>query len=156
MPTSDLHGNLLLTRVGDLRLAIDLAVVARVVRAVAVTAVAGAPDDALGVISVAGEIIPVLTPRPLLGLPSSPVRAEDRLVLVRAAGRSWALLVDEVSGVLRAGNTAALRPFPSLAHAAIRDMVDVLGEVVQLCDIEMLTEDAERTLTQAQAVERQF
>jgi purine-binding chemotaxis protein CheW len=81
------------------RVGVPLQAIARVVRAVAVQAVPGAPGCLLGAIEVAGEWISVYDTRTLLGLPSRPLRASDRIVLTR---ERCGLLVDEVLGTVEA------------------------------------------------------
>jgi purine-binding chemotaxis protein CheW len=81
------------------RVGVPLQAIERVVRAVAVQAVPGAPGCLLGAIEVAGEWISVYDTRTLLGLPSRPLRASDRIVLTR---ERCGLLVDEVLGTVEA------------------------------------------------------
>jgi len=77
------------------RVAFALHDVERIVRAVAVHPVPGAPGCRLGAIDVAGELLSVYDTRRLLGLPSRPLAATDRIVLIRAPVRCG-LVVDEV------------------------------------------------------------
>ena len=81
---------------GGERFALPLETIGGVVRAVAITPLAGAPRAVLGVINVHGEVLPVLSLRRLAGLEERRVRVSDRLVLVRLSQRSLALLVDGV------------------------------------------------------------
>ena len=91
---------LLLFTLGDQRHALPLSHIDRVVLAVAVTPLAGAPDPVLGVINLQGQIIPVISGRKWLGLPERPVQLNDRLIIALVAERKVAVLVDHVQGVV--------------------------------------------------------
>lgn len=82
------------------RVGVPLEDIERVVRAVAVQVVPGAPGCLLGAIDVAGDWVSVYDTRTLLGLPPRPLRASDRIVLTR---ERCGLLVDEVLGTVEAG-----------------------------------------------------
>jgi len=81
------------------RHAVPLSLVERVVQAVAVTPLPGAPVCVLGAIDVAGRILPVFSLRRRLQLPERPLRVRDQFVIARACTRAVALLVDEVQAV---------------------------------------------------------
>jgi len=87
-------------RLEDQAHALPLGIVERVVRAVAVTPVPGAPAPVLGVVNVQGRVIPVVGVRSLLGGAAREVVLGDQFIIVRRADRLVALVVDEVVGVL--------------------------------------------------------
>jgi purine-binding chemotaxis protein CheW len=76
-----------------------LAHVERVVPAVEVTPLPGAPEAVLGAIDVAGEVLPVYSARRRVALPQAPVAPADQMVLAHTARRRVALLVDSVEGL---------------------------------------------------------
>ena len=90
----------LLFCIAEGRFAMDVAAVGRVLRAVEVTHLSDAPDFVRGLINVAGEIIPVIDMRRRLGLAAREMELSDRFILTEAAGKSLALLVDKVEGVV--------------------------------------------------------
>jgi purine-binding chemotaxis protein CheW len=92
--------------IDDVRFALRLDTVRRVVRAVEVTALPDAPSGVLGAINVHGRIVPVFDVRPRFGLPSRAVRASDHMVLAEVAGHEVAVLVDAVDDVLPAERVA--------------------------------------------------
>ena len=96
------HGRtaLVVFRLEAQRFAVPLAAVERIVRAVAVTVLPRAPALVLGVIDVAGRVLPVLDLRRRLGLPERTLGLPDHFVLARTARRTVALVVDEVEGVV--------------------------------------------------------
>lgn len=82
--------------------------VTRVVHAVQPTHLPGAPDVILGVINHHGNIVPILNLRKRFGLPDKPLALSDRFVLTTSQGRTVALLVDDVKGLIQ-------RPIAELA-----------------------------------------
>jgi purine-binding chemotaxis protein CheW len=80
--------------------ALHLACVERVLLAVEVSPLPGAPGIVLGVINVQGRIIPVVNIRRRFGLRERDIDPADRLIMARTARRPVALLADEVAGVL--------------------------------------------------------
>jgi purine-binding chemotaxis protein CheW len=91
---------LLVFRLDDRRCAVPLEAVQRVVRAVDVTPLAGAPDAVLGVIDVAGQVVPVLSPRRRMAMSDRAVALDDAFILARAGRRTVALAVDAAQGVI--------------------------------------------------------
>ena len=85
--------------VAGARFGLELAAVARVIRAVAVRAVADLPEVVAGVVDLHGELIPVFDVRRRLGLPARAIGPDDQFLGARAARRTVALVVDAVEGV---------------------------------------------------------
>jgi purine-binding chemotaxis protein CheW len=86
----------LLFTVDSARYAIAAETVLEMVRAVAVTALPGAPDAVAGIINVRGSVVPVFDMRLRFGAPQRRVAPEDHFVLVSATGRTVALHVDTI------------------------------------------------------------
>lgn len=86
--------------VEEVRCALHVEAVKRIVHAVEVTHLPAAPDFICGLINVAGDIIPVIDMRQRLGLPSRELELSDRLILTNVTDRPMALLVDRVEGVV--------------------------------------------------------
>jgi purine-binding chemotaxis protein CheW len=80
-----------------LTLALPLVNVDRVIMAVAVQPLPRAPKLVLGIINLAGKIIPVFNLRRRLGLPEHAVAASDCFIIAHSATRPLALVVDRVS-----------------------------------------------------------
>ena len=93
--------------------------VQRVLRVVAITPLPGAPEIVLGVVDVAGAVLPVIDLRRRFGLPSRQIRLSDHLVLADTGRRAVALLVDAATDVVdpRPEDVAQAQAFlPGLAH----------------------------------------
>ncbi|OZA27334.1 MAG: chemotaxis protein CheW [Hydrogenophilales bacterium 17-61-9] len=85
----------------DLRIGLPLSGVERVVRAVYVTPLPGAPAIVSGVVNVQGRVIPVVDMRRRFRLPQREMALTDRLVIAHAGQRTVALAADSVSGVVQ-------------------------------------------------------
>ena len=90
----DTPRHLLVCALGDQRLALPLMAVERVVWAVEVTPLPGAPQSVLGVINVEGRVVPVIDLRRRYGIPDREIDLADRFVIARTSRRTVALLVD--------------------------------------------------------------
>lgn len=123
------------------RYGLVLAAVQRVVRAVAVTPLPKAPPIVLGVIDVAGHVVPVLNLRRRLRLPERPVAPEDQFAIARTAQRTVALVVDAAEGVVET---------PARAVTGAGDIapgLEFLRGVVRLPDGLVLIHDLDRFLS---------
>lgn len=86
--------------VGSFRIALALSRVQRVIHAVAVTPLPGAPAAVRGLIDVGGEIRPVFDLKRRFALPERDIDLKDCLILA-SCSRPVALLVDSIAGVER-------------------------------------------------------
>lgn len=82
------------------RYALRLAVVERIVRIAAITALPAAPAIVLGIVNIQGRLVPVVDPRTRFGLPLRDVELSDHLIVARTSRRPVALQVDAVEGVV--------------------------------------------------------
>lgn len=69
---------------------------------VAITPLPEAPPIVLGVVDLAGTVVPVIDTRKRFALPSRALTLSDHLVIATTGRRTVALLVDETHGVLEA------------------------------------------------------
>lgn len=82
------------------RYGLPLSAVERIERVVDVTPLPEAPAIVLGIVNVQGRVIPVIDVRQRFRLPQREIALTDRMVIARAVGRTLALVVDSVPGVL--------------------------------------------------------
>lgn len=87
-------------RLGDADYVIRSAEIAHVEMVVSVTPVPNAPAFVRGIVSLRGEVVPVVDLRLRLGLPSRAVDNSSRLVVVDVGGRRIGLLVDAAREVI--------------------------------------------------------
>ena len=85
---------------GDLRFALGISAVVRVVRAVEILPLSGAPQAVRGVINVQGKILPVFDPRERFGIPEEPITSRDHLIIANTQSHMVALMVDTVEEIV--------------------------------------------------------
>lgn len=91
-------------RLNGHRYGLRLPWVQRVVRAVEITPLPGAPEIILGLVNIHGEITYAVSMRRALGFPDRELDVGDQFILARASGRMVALVADQVAGVLEFEN----------------------------------------------------
>lgn len=80
--------------------ALPLDHVIRAVRMVAVTPVPDAPNSVLGIINMAGQMLPVIDLRRLFGQPGKQPDPQDLLLVIQIQGQAVSVIVDEVLNIL--------------------------------------------------------
>lgn len=98
-PASDPPALLLIARIGDRRFALPAAAIVRVVPMAALTPWPEAPPGIAGVLAFQGAVLPVVDPRPRLGLPRTSERPDQHLVAI-AAQTSYLLWVDRAEAII--------------------------------------------------------
>jgi len=121
--------------------ALPLAAVDRVVRAVAVTALPGAPDIVSGMVNVRGTITPVVNMRKRLSLPPREIHPGDTLVLAHTSRRPVAFFVDVVSRLADYPDTAIV------AAESVAPGSDYIAGIAKSIDGMTLIHDLERFLS---------
>jgi len=92
------------------RYALILSAVIRVVRTVEITSLPKAPDIVRGVVNVQGLVIPVVDIRKRFRLPEREMELSDQLIIASTLGRTVALVVDAVDGVIELANQEMIPP----------------------------------------------
>jgi purine-binding chemotaxis protein CheW len=96
------NGPWLIFSLDDQRYGLAVSAVNRVLPAVEITPLPQAPAIVLGVVNVAGRIVPVVNLRSRFRIPEREMDLSDRLVLARTRRREVALVADAVHGVMEA------------------------------------------------------
>ena len=120
-------GAVLLVRLGEGSFGLPLAAVERVLPMAAILPLPDTGSGLLGMLNLHGEILPVVDPRPRLGLPSPRVAPEQRLVKMRA-NVPFLLWVDGVAEVIEEAN--ALSSVPAQHANPIVPRVMRLGDAM--------------------------
>ena len=133
------------------QLALPVAVVERIVRAVEVTPVPQRSEMVLGVINLQGRIIPVLDIRTLFGSPRRELEPSDQLIIAQSPTRTVALVAEGVSGVVEYEENDAMEAdavLPGLGY--IQGVVKRGGETILICSLDqLLFPEIEKTLHEA-------
>ena len=117
-----------------------------------VTAVPRAPEFVEGVLDVRGSVVPVVDLRRRFGV-AEPAHDDDtRIMLVEFGGERLGMVVDSVTEVLRAPETAISAPpayIRGLAAEYVRGIVRLEGRLVILLDLERILTSQEKLALQA-------
>jgi purine-binding chemotaxis protein CheW len=125
----------------ELRMALALRAVERVIRAVCISQLPDAPQIVLGVINVQGRVVPVVNMRARFRLPNREIVLADRLVIAQTTRRTVALAVDSVAGVIE-------YPAPALVGAGeILPGLEYVTGVAKLDDGMLFIHDLDRFLS---------
>ena len=139
----------------DLRCGLPLERVARVVRAVQITPLPGAPRVILGMINVHGKLVPVADLRQRFQLPSRDLSIHDHMLIAWTPRRLLAVVADAVRGVVECAQRDVLPvddSVPSAGHVrGVAKLGDGLLVIHDLDQFLSLDEEAavERALADA-------
>ena len=149
----DALAKLVVFELQDRRYALRLAAVERIVAVAEITALPSAPGIVLGVVNVAGRIVPVVDAASRFGLPAREMELSDRLIIARTSRRPVALLVSGVNGVIDCGQAQLTASGKILAHAPyVEGVVKLPDGLVLIHDLDtFLAPLEERKLQQALA-----
>ena len=128
------------------RYALPLIAVERIVRAVEITPLPGAPHVVLGVLNVEGSVLPVFSLRRRLGLPERAVDIGDQFLIARTALRRVALVIDAAQEVIE---------HPPAAIVDTRRLGNGLEQIQGVIPLEggmLLIQDLEKLLSPEDAV----
>lgn len=138
-------------RIDEQRYALPLGTVERIVRAVEVTPIPGAPGIVLGAVCVEGRVLPVLNLRRRFGLPERAIGTGDHFLIGHTAARAVVLVIDAAEGVIAPGPgavTAAAGIAPGLEH--VQGVARLDDGLVLIHDLEtFLSMDEARSLDAA-------
>lgn len=133
--------------VGGEEFGLDVFSVHEILRHQEVTAVPRAPAFVEGVLDVRGEVVPVVDLRRRFEVAEIGYDDDTRIVLVDFAGERLGLVVDSVTEVLRAPETAISAPpayIRGLSAEFVRGIVRHNGRLIILVDLERILSSEER------------
>ena len=134
-------------RVGGQEFGLDVFAVHEILRHQGVTPVPRAPAFVEGVLDVRGAVVPVIDLRRRFETGRTEVDDETRIVLVQFGGERLGLVVDSVTEVLRAPETAISAPpdyIRGLAAEFVRGIVRLDGRLIILLDLDRILSSEER------------
>jgi purine-binding chemotaxis protein CheW len=140
---------LVVFRLDGHRYALPLDVVERIVYAVEVTPLPGAPPVVLGGMDLAGQVFPVLDTRRRFRLPEREISPADQFLIARAGRRTVVLVVDEAQDVIECPDAKLVK------SAEIAPGLEQFQGALTLDDGLVLIHDLERflSLDEARAVD---
>lgn len=113
----------LIFSLNELRMALPMPAVERILRAVYITPLPNAPEIVLGVINVQGRIIPVIDMHRRLGLPDREIALSDQMIIAHMDRRPVALVANSVMG------------FAEYPESKLTDVSNVLPEMEQVTGV---------------------
>ncbi len=125
----------------EMRVALSLPCMERVVRAAYLTPLPVAPEIVLGIINIEGHVIPVFNMRRRFRLAQRDMALNDRLVIANSKHRTVALLVDGVDGIAEYKQPDIVSP------ETIVPGLEYVNGVVKLKDGLILIHDLDRFLS---------
>ncbi len=96
------------------------------------------PPFLLGIMNVRGRILPVIDIKPLFGQPSPPRQAQDKVIIIHAAGMEVGLLADTIIGVRTVSMSAIHPPLPTLAEPHSRYIRGLTNDGTIILDAALL------------------
>ena len=146
--------NVLVFSLDDLRLALSVTAIERVVRAVHATVLPGAPGMVRGVVNVHGRALPVVSLRDRFRLPERATSPTDWLVLAHTPRRPVAMIVDALVDVVQVADheiVPAAEILPGFEQ--IDGIVKLSDELILIQNLDrLLSLDEERVLEQALSI----
>ncbi len=125
---------MLLVQIGKHRFAIPAEAILRVLPMAELTLLPEAPTGTVGVIAFRGALLPVVDPRPYLGLPSVSPHLDQHLVLIAAQTR-YLLWIDRAATIVAAPSTADVAGVGMAANVRASQFVRVGDEYLPVLAI---------------------
>ncbi|MBE0644823.1 MAG: purine-binding chemotaxis protein CheW [Bacteroidetes bacterium] len=135
MPESSLHTILMFRTHGRL-LAVPLDAVREVVPAFEVLHAPGLASTIAGMISLRGEVLPVIDTAVLIGEEVTLLQPQHKFIIVRASRQSIAFLVDSVEDLVALEQNASVDPMAGNGAVLFKGVVSVEEEMVLILDID--------------------
>ena len=135
----------------DRSYAIPLRQVERVIGAVYATPLPHAPANVLGLIDLHGKLVPVFSARHRLGPQPRPISVEDHFIIIRAAKRTVALVVDHVRELIECSAESIIQPQHILPQwNEVQGVVQIAGNLTLIQDMDrFLSLEEDRTFENA-------
>ena len=138
--------SLVMFNVAERRCAVPLASIERILPAAKVRRLPRTSRKILGLLELAGRLVPVVSLRRHLGLAERKIEPTDRFLLVRAGRRTLALVAEEVESDLQ----GPVAQGPPCTAATAQGLVRIAGGVHLIAEVDRLLDaDDEWKLEQA-------
>jgi purine-binding chemotaxis protein CheW len=134
-------------QVGEQAYGLDIMRIKEIINLVPITPVPRAPTTMEGVVSLRGQVLPVVDLRKLFDRPTEPVRSSHKIIIARFPDGIVGLVVDGVREVVRI-QADEIRPAPTLpgreAAPFFQGVCRVEDELVMILDLERVFSSEER------------
>ncbi len=119
--------NILCFKLASEEYAIDIMSIKEIVKLREFTEVPGSPDFITGIISLRGVIVPVFDLRKRLGLDVKDYDRDTRIIIARDENRSWGMIVDKVTHVIRIAKDN-IEPPPPIISGVSAEFISGIGK----------------------------
>lgn len=138
--------NLVVFTLAGKKYAFDIGQVREVIRIRTITPVPEAAGFIAGIINLRGRVVPIMDLRRKFGLAVLPLTRSNRLIITSVGGHALGVIVDEVPGVIKVGQTEIEPPEAILQEADYLVGVAKVGpDLVLLVDAEKILNDEEKS-----------
>lgn len=137
---------LVIFKLGNEEYGVNIMQVKEIIRMASINKVPQVPQFVEGIISLRGEILPIIDLREKFGLPKKEKSRSTRILVINLDSTTIGGIVDEVSEVLRIQNSA-IRPAPSVIKGVNSDYLLGIGQIgeriIILLDLAKILETSE-------------
>lgn len=127
--------------VGDLLVGLEIARIQEINRQLDVTPVPKAPVFVRGVINLRGEVVTIVDPRTILGLPPASITRSSRNLVIQSGGELIGMMVDRIADILTICSSTIAAPPANIQGVDGRFFKGVYTterEIVVLLDLDEL------------------
>jgi purine-binding chemotaxis protein CheW len=119
---------LVIFKLGDEEYGVNIMQVKEIIRMVAINKVPQVPQFVEGIISLRGEILPIIDLREKFGIPKKENSRSTRILVINLDSTTIGGIVDEVTEVLRIQNSA-IKPSPPVIKGVNSDYLLGIGQI---------------------------
>lgn len=119
----------------------DIAKVEGIIKMQTITSVAKAPDYVEGVVTLRGEVLPVIDLRELFAVDAAEETLETRIIVVDMGAKKVGLIVDSVTEVMHISEEAIEPPSPIVASAEtafIKGIAKIEDKLIILVNLDVV------------------
>ncbi|MDY6879062.1 MAG: chemotaxis protein CheW [Desulfatiglans sp.] len=139
-PTTDI----LIIRIATRLIGVDILQVEEIVQMVEPKPLANAPAFVEGVISLRGEIVPLVRLSKILDLPAVPIDPDMYVVIARTEGKKMGLMVDGIDRVVSARLIRTHLSESLTNHSLLKGLIELQNELVEVLDCDVLPMSSDR------------
>ena len=139
-------------RIGSLKLGISLNLIDRVIRAVQISNLPGAPPIVKGIINIRGNALPIVNFRKRLKLRPKEAIPSDNIIIVNSSTLTFGFLADEITGLKNIEHKTFYKSedILPLNNEIVKGVMVIDDEMVLIHDIDkFLSLEEEKKITQA-------
>jgi purine-binding chemotaxis protein CheW len=119
---------LVIFKLGNESFGVEIATVESIIKMQTITRLPQAPSFVEGIINLRGKILPVIDLRRRLNIDLTEINKDSRMVVVALSGTTVAMIVDQVSEVLRINDDIVEAP-PTIAQSVDSRFIEGIAKI---------------------------